>query len=74
MVKRKMNDGAVCYAIGGTDPLTVTEVADLLTIERDHCYRAFKEFQALVEEQIAAIIAVEGGGKATSGDRAPAAA
>ncbi len=70
-VKREGIGGRVRYAFGGTDPLTVAEVADLLAIERDNCYRAFKAFQALVEEQIAAIVAVEGGGLAASGGRAP---
>lgn len=70
-VKREVIGGQVRYAFGGTDPLTVTEVADLLVIERDHCYRAFEAFQALVQEQIAAIIAVEGGGKAASGGQLP---
>jgi hypothetical protein len=37
----------------------------------DHCCRAFEAFQALVEEQIAAIVAVEGGSTAASGGRAP---
>lgn len=68
-IKREVIGGRVRYAFGGTDPLTVAEVADLLAIERDHCYRAFKAFQALIEEQIAAIVAVEGGGKAISGGR-----
>lgn len=70
-VKREVIGGQASYAFGGNGPLTVTEVADLLTIERDHCYRAFEAFQALVEEQIAAIVAVEGGGQAASGGRAP---
>jgi hypothetical protein len=69
-IKREVIGGRVRYAFGGTDPLTVAEVADLLATERDHCYRAFKAFQGLVEEQIAAIVAVEGGGKAASGGRA----
>lgn len=71
MVKREVIGGQVRYAFGGNDPLTVAEVVDLLAIERDHCHRAFEAFQALVEEQIAAIVAVEGGGQAASGGRAP---
>ena len=70
-VKREVIGGRVSYAFGGSGPLTVAEVADLLAIERNHCYRAFEAFQALVEEQIAAIIAVEGGSQAASGGRAP---
>lgn len=70
-VKRELIGGGVSYAFGGTDPLTVAEVADLLAIERDHCCRAFEAFQALVEEQIAAIVAVEAGSTAASGGRAP---
>ncbi len=70
-VKREEIGGQVRYAFGGTNPLTLADVADLLAIERDHCYRAFDAFQALVEEQIAAIVAVESGGQAVSGGRAP---
>lgn len=70
-VKREVIGDQVRYAFGGTDPLTVAEVADLLAIERDQCYRAFGAFQALVQEQIAAIVAVEGGGQTVSGGRAP---
>ena len=70
MVKREVIGGRVRYAFGGTDPLTVAAVADLLAIERDHCYRTFEAFQALVEEQIAAIVAVVRGGRAASGRRA----
>lgn len=70
-VRREVIGDRVRYAFGGANPLTVAEVGDLLTIERDKCYRAFEAFQALVEEQIAAIVAVEGGGQAASGGRAP---
>lgn len=69
-VKRQETGGRVRYAFGGTNPLTVANVADLLAIERDHCYQVFEAFQALVEEQIAAIVAVESGGQAASGARA----
>lgn len=61
-VTRQVKNGRVSYAFGGNNPLSLAEVADLLEIERDHCYRAFETFQALVEEQIAAIVAVELGG------------
>jgi len=70
-VTRQVKDGRVSYAFGGTDPLSIAEVATLLEVELDHCYRAFAAFQALVEEQIAAILAVEAGGAATSGGRTP---
>lgn len=70
-VTRQVRNGRVSYAFGGNDPLSISEVANLLEIERDHCYRAFDAFQALIEEQIAAIIAVEAGDKAASGGRAP---
>ena len=70
-VKRIAKGGAVSYAFGGNEPLGIGETADLLEIERDHCYRAFDAFQRLVEEQITAIVAVEAGGTATSGGRAP---
>jgi hypothetical protein len=72
-VKRIEKGGSVSYAFGGNEPLGIGEIADLLEIERDHCYRAFEAFQQLVEEQIAGIVAVEGGGAAASGGRAPAA-
>jgi len=68
-VERTVRNGRVSYGFGGNEPLSINEIADLLQIERDHCYRAFEAFQALIEEQIAAIIAVEAGGKATSGGR-----
>ena len=53
------DDGRICYGIGGSEPLNLGQVADLLAIERDHCYRAFEAFQALVEEQCLAIAAFE---------------
>lgn len=70
-VKREVIDNKVLYAFGGTDPLTVAEVADLLAIERDLCYRAFEAFQALIGEQISAINAVENGSQTVSGGRVP---
>ncbi|WP_225199236.1 hypothetical protein [Gluconobacter oxydans] len=68
-IKREVIDGRVRYVFGGTDPLTAAEMADLLAIECEHCYRAFEAFRALVAEQIAAIVAIEGGGKSVSGGR-----
>ena len=53
------DDGRICYGIGGSEPLNLNQVADLIATERDHCYRAFKAFQALVEEQCLAIAAFE---------------
>ena len=66
-VKREVIGGRVRYAFGGNDPLTVAEVADLLTIERDKCYHAFAAFQALIEEQSAAIFVFERHGRKVSG-------
>ena len=60
-VTREVVGDRVRYAFGGTSPLSIAEVAKLLAEERDHCSRAFKAFQALIEEQIAAIVAVEAG-------------
>jgi len=54
------DDGRVCYGIGGSEPLDLTQVADLIGTELDHCNRAFEAFQALVEEQCVAIAAFEG--------------
>ncbi|KQZ22435.1 hypothetical protein ASD50_21250 [Mesorhizobium sp. Root552] len=58
-VTRKVRNGRVSYGFGGNEPLGIIEVADLLTIERDHCYRAFEKFQALIEEQIHTIAACD---------------
>lgn len=52
-------DGRISYGIGGSEPLNLSQVANLLATERDHCYRAFDAFQALVEEQCRAIAAFE---------------
>lgn len=52
-------DGRICYGIGGSEPLNLDQVADLLAIECDHCYRAFEAFQALVAEHSAAITAFD---------------
>ena len=68
-VKRIAKGGSVSYAFGGNEPLGVGEIADLLEIERNHCYQAFDAFQRLVEEQITAIAAVQAGGTAASGGR-----
>ncbi|NLH80292.1 MAG: hypothetical protein GX458_05545 [Phyllobacteriaceae bacterium] len=71
-VKRVAKDESVVYEFGGNEALRVDEIANLLEIERDHCYQAFDAFRRLVEEQIGAIVAREGGGAAASGGRAPA--
>ena len=52
-------DGKVVYNIGETEPMSMSMVADVLEVERNHCYRAFQKFQALVFEQIAAIEAAD---------------
>jgi len=53
------DDGRICYGIGGREPLNIDQVADELATERDHCYRAFEAFQALVAEQCLAITMFE---------------
>lgn len=40
---------------GGTPPLTLKLVVELLDEECQHCYRAFEAFQRLVREQEVAI-------------------
>lgn len=62
-------DGGVRYSIGGTEPLDLDGVADLLAIERDHCYAAFETFQALVEEHTVAIVQFEQERVANRGER-----
>jgi hypothetical protein len=57
--RERLKSGQVCYGIGGSAPLDLEEVADLLEIERDLCYRAFEAFQELVAEHAAAIKAFE---------------
>lgn len=52
-------DGQVGYGVGGTDPLGLDYVADLLAVECDHCYRAFDSFQTLVAELVDAITAFD---------------
>ena len=60
MVRRIVHaDGHVSYAFGGSPPLGLDKVADLLAIERDHCYRAFEAFQMLIEEQVTELRAFE---------------
>ena len=54
-VVRQVSDGKVSYGFGGNTPLSISEVANILETERDHCYLAFGAFQKLVEEQIVAI-------------------
>jgi hypothetical protein len=49
------DDGTISYGFGGKGPLTLAHVADVLEIERDHCYRAFERLQDLIAELIAAI-------------------
>ena len=71
MVRREVVGKKVRYAIGGREPLTLGEIADLLANERDQCYRAFEAFRSLVEEQIAAIVAVDEGDQPVGGGRQP---
>lgn len=47
--------GRVSYAFGGLQPLDIADIAALLTLERDACYRTFEAFQALVREQEEAV-------------------
>jgi len=51
--------GGVCYGIGGTPPLDLNKVADVLETECSHCYAAFVAFEALVKEQIETITEFE---------------
>ncbi|WP_066719871.1 hypothetical protein [Sphingomonas pituitosa] len=59
LIKRQVRDGRVSYVFGGSQPLSIATVADLLAVERDHCYRAFERFRALIEEHIEAIAAFD---------------
>jgi hypothetical protein len=63
IVKRCIDEasGAVRYAIGGDNPMTLDEVARLLSVERDRSYAAFDAFQALVREHEDAIKSFGGG-------------
>ena len=65
VVRREMKDGLLRYPLGGTHPLGIDKVADLLEIELDHCYQAF---QAFIAEQIKAIFACEAETKRTQHD------
>ena len=51
--------GVVSYGVGGTPPLDLNKVADVLQLECDHCYVAFEAFQALIGEQVEAITKFE---------------
>lgn len=51
--------GVVSYGVGGTPPLDLNKVADVLQLECNHCYVAFEAFQALVGEQVEAITKFE---------------
>lgn len=57
IVTRTVNKdtGRICYGIGGTPPLQIRTVAELLGRERDRCYVAFERFQRLIAEQTNAI-------------------
>ena len=57
--RKRSEDGKVGYSFGQFEPFTLAAVADVLEVERDHCYRAFEGFQALIDEQMGAIIAFE---------------
>ncbi|MCG9124863.1 hypothetical protein LH460_09275 [Laribacter hongkongensis] len=47
----------VSYEFGGTEPLTLKLVVELLEEQCQHCYKAFESFQMLVQEQEKAISA-----------------
>lgn len=49
--------GSVSYGFGGTPPLGLDLVVELLEAECQNCYRAFEAFQKLVREQEVAIAA-----------------
>jgi hypothetical protein len=53
------DDGRIRYGIGGSEPLDLRQIADLIATERDYCYQAFEAFQALIGEQCLAITAFE---------------
>lgn len=55
VTREVLQDGRVVYAVGGQPPLGLSEVADLLIVQRDRCYLAFEAFQELVGEQVEAI-------------------
>ncbi len=59
-VERNVNkDGKASYAFGQFEPFTLAAVADVLEVERDHCYNAFEAFRELIGEQTDSIIAFE---------------
>lgn len=57
MVTRKVNATTkqVSYGFGGTEPLTLKLVVELLEEQCQTCYKAFESFQKLVQEQEKAI-------------------
>lgn len=57
MVTRKVDPKTkqVSYGFGGTEPLTLTLVVELLEEQCQTCYKAFEAFQRLVQEQEKAI-------------------
>lgn len=59
VTRTRQSDGRIRYGFGGEAPLELPAIAALLEIERDHCYRAFDAFQALVHEHIDAIAAFD---------------
>lgn len=59
LVSRDVYEGQVSYGIGGAPPLDLEEMANLIEAECAKCRAAFERFQALVTEQIEAILAFE---------------
>lgn len=60
LVERKVEkSGSISYGIGGSAPLDLGEMGNLLQEERDICYQGFDAFQTLVNEQTGAIAAFE---------------
>ncbi|MDR6453453.1 hypothetical protein [Variovorax paradoxus] len=59
IVTRKVDveTNRVSYGFGGTEPLTLKLIVELLEEECQHCYKAFQAFQKLVQEQEKAISA-----------------
>jgi hypothetical protein len=58
LLRRRRGDsakGAVQYAWGGTKPLQLKQIVDVLTAQCDRCYAAFDAFRELVREHEAAI-------------------
>lgn len=52
------NKGGFCYGFGGAEPFELSEVANLLAVQRNACYAAFDAFEALVDEHATAIAAI----------------